>query len=637
MRSVILLTLLLCQNKVIKGDTKSLKEKIYPSSFFIKEDNLQNESPRYGSSSQTQRTCQPNPYGIGCPRSVTCDHRDIYRTIDGTCNNFYNPLWGSSLMPFNRFLPSAYEDGISIPRGIGRQTPLPKPRTISLALGNAPQVVRNNENSLMLMQWGQYVDHDIVFTPERHETIPCCADDKNLATSDECLPLDVRGDPFYQQFSVRCLRFVRSLIADPSCYCNKPVEQINDLTSYIDASQVYGSNEAQMVELRSFQGGKLKIGPGNEGGSCTAVCPLIFLPVRNRGGKQEYFSGDSRVEEQPGLTSIHTIFVRMHNFLVRRLKIKHPEYSDETLFQEGRRIVGAVFQQITYGEFLPIILGNASMTKNCLSPQSPSSDFYDVHYDKDIDATANNVFAAAAFRFGHSLVKDIFTLPDLQVKLSESFNNHSRTLNPGSYPSDFCEGIVSDVTENFDHVLVDALRNHLEAKYPYHFGSDLLARNIMRARDHGIPPYTEWRKFCKLDEIRTFDDLSKVMPKSTAEVFRNLYSSVDDIDLFPAAISETSSTDGLVGPTLRCILEKQFHNLKVGDRFWFESAFQPKPFTMDQLKSIRATCLSALICQFTDVTAIQPEVMKPVNANNPKIPCRQILARGIQKGIDHFW
>ncbi|KAB7500918.1 hypothetical protein Anas_04317, partial [Armadillidium nasatum] len=124
------------------------------------------------------------------------------------------------------------------------------------------------------------------------------------------------------------------------------------------------------------------------------------------------------------------------------------------------------------------------------------------------------------------------------------------------------------------------------------------------------------------------------MPKSTAEVFRNLYSSVDDIDLFPAAISETSFTDGLVGPTLRCILEKQFHNLKVGDRFWFESAFQPKPFTMDQLKSIRATRLSAMICQFTDITAVQPEVMKPVQANNPKTPCRQILARGIQKGVD---
>ena len=46
-----------------------------------------------------------------CNREVTCDENAIYRTIDGTCNNLENPLWGSAGLQHWRILPFSYDVG----------------------------------------------------------------------------------------------------------------------------------------------------------------------------------------------------------------------------------------------------------------------------------------------------------------------------------------------------------------------------------------------------------------------------------------------------------------------------------------------------------------------------------------------
>lgn len=120
-------------------------------------------------------------------------------------------------------------------------------------------------------------------------------------------------------------------------------------------------------------------------------------------------AGDGRLSEQPALISLHVVFLRLHNRLATQLAGLNSHWSDEKIFQESRKIVGALVQHVTYREFLPIVLGNEVMRIFDLEPLDEG--YYKGH-DQSVNPGIANAFAAAAFRFGHSLVQQSFVRYD---------------------------------------------------------------------------------------------------------------------------------------------------------------------------------------------------------------------------------
>ncbi|UYV81292.1 hypothetical protein LAZ67_20000677 [Cordylochernes scorpioides] len=291
---------------------------------------------------------------------------------------------------------------------------------------------------------------------------------------------------------------------------------------------------------------------------------------------------DERVNEHLTLTAMHTLWMRQHNKMAAQLMALNPHWDDERIYQESRRIVVALLQHITFSEFLPMILGYTTMEKFELTLLKEG---FSETYDPSINPSIANVFAAAAYRFGHTLVQSHSPMMNKrgQVLATPPLQNQFFNPEPFQQPSTLdllLQGLLNTPAQKYDRFVTSQLTTHLFQQQGHEYGMDLVALNVQRAREHGVPGYNDWRTFCHLPRVRHFHQLTAIMHPDSAEAFRRLYRHVDDIDLFPAGISEFSLPNATLGPTLACLVAEQFRRLKRGDRFWYENGGFLGSFTL---------------------------------------------------------
>jgi hypothetical protein len=480
------------------------------------------------------------------------------RSIDGSANNLANPQWGAAGTMLLRAADNSYSSGAYYPGdgsgatfygGPGSNTIVPNPRDISNTLYDTGNKFYANSRGLsnMLWQWGQFLDHDISLS--NTSSSPTEFAPILMAPSDPMAPL---------------IPFQRSLYGPGTgTSASNPRQQVNTITSYIDASNVYGSDPVREAALRDLgNGGRLKTSTGN-------MLPYNTAGLPNGGGPDPSFfvAGDVRTNEQAGLTAMHTLFNREHNRLAGLLAEQNPTWDDDDLYQTARKIVGAEMQSITYREFLPALLG-ANNARN-LSPF-----LYD--YDPLMDAGINNEFATAVYRFGHSMLPEELKLARMPGAKADTLSLKDAFFNPAFLGSDgtgqtkhldqLLLGLSTTVAQEIDTKVADAIRNFLFGA-PGSGGMDLASLNIQRGRDHGLPSYNEMRIAYGLEPVSSFAEITK--DPTVQKKLKQLYGAVHDIDPWVGGLAEDHIRGGGVGELMYTVMTDQFMSLRDGDSFFY--------------------------------------------------------------------
>jgi peroxidase len=522
-----------------------------------------------------------------------------FRTITGENNNLANPTWGKAGSFLLRCSAGAFYGGPTHTWEMGGEG-RPNPREVSnIVFSQSDMVFDEGGRSDMVWQWGQFIDHDLALTH---------------ATTDDAVHIAVpTGDPIFDPGSQgkSMLPFFRSV----SVYEDGMPwrEQPGVLTQLVDASMIYGSDDFKALWLRELSGGRLRT---------TVHAAGVFPPygdgiVENdpgpafgpHGGDHTHMfvAGDVRANEQSGLLSMHTLWVREHNRIADLLAAANPSWDDEELYQRARSVVSALVQNITYDEFLPTLLG-----KDALPPYTG--------YDPTVNPGLLTEFAASAYRVGHTMLsteilrlgEDQQPIPQGNLMLRNMFFDPTIVLDNGGIEP-ILRGLASGNMQKIDTNVIDDVRNMLFG-HPSIGGMDLVSLNIQRARDHGLPDYNTVRVAFGLAPKMTFAEIT-----SDPEVQMRLeaaYGDTSNMDLWPGLLAEDHVPGAAVGETLRTILVDQFTRLRDGDRFFYLNPDEPSDLagtlaalgmTLDDLD---ATTLGQVIKRNTNIIWLHDYVFR---------------------------
>jgi peroxidase len=501
------------------------------------------------------------------PRSGGMLHE--FRPIGGVRNNL--------LHPHHNAVPGSAELAIAPLRFANPVTlepmPGPNPRTISNAIaggasdsGDDSQTT-DNVASAWLYVFGQFLDHDL-----------------SLETSSPNGPpigiVVPSGDPVFPDGGV--IQMTRD-VKHPHTHTI-----INTTAGYLDLSQLYGSTQEAAASLRA-RDGPLK---SSHDGQALQIINGHFV------------SGDPRVDENPELAMTTMLFMREHNYWVAELKRQHPDWTGNQFYEMARAITTAEYQNIIYSEYLPVLIGQV------LGPYTG--------YDPRANAQVTQEFTTAAFRVGHSQISETQSGRDNDGKVTYTqslaqafFNTPEETLSNGV--NALMRNVTAEFSQATDVYTVPVLRNMLFAPLPGGNVAlvDLIAIDIQRGRDVGLATLNQTRKALGLAPHASFAALTS--DTKLQQQFQAQYGDIDQVDLFMGGQAERHAEGAVVGETFQAIIAKQFHALRVGDRFFWAN----QGFDRDTAARIAQTTLSQVIKRNTDTL---------------RVPLNAFIAEGERKG-----
>uniref|UniRef100_A0A915J7Z2 NAD(P)H oxidase (H2O2-forming) n=1 Tax=Romanomermis culicivorax TaxID=13658 RepID=A0A915J7Z2_ROMCU len=533
-----------------------------------------------------------------------------FQRYDGWYNNLAHPEWGSAGSRLYRHMPSAYSDGIYM-----LDENLPSARLVSDTVFKGQDGMSNERNiTTMFAFFSQVVAYEIMQASD----VSCPLEMHKIAVNkcDDVFDSQCEGGSM--------MPFLRAKYDKRTGEgLNSPREQVNERTSWIDASFLYSVQEPWVNAMRSFHSGLLREGvmPNYPPLNSERV-PLINPPPpqvhRLVDPERLFLLGDSRVNENPALLSMGLMLYRWHNYQARRLKVQHPDWTDDDLFHRSRQMVIATLQNIIMYEFLPVLIDEPVAPYKGHNPHLPPG--------------VSHLFAAAAFRYPHTWIPPGLFLRNGKCRYEDNVGGYPaiRLCNTWWNSQDNIQrysmdqvilGMASQIAERDDHVMVHDLRDYLFG--PMHFSRrDLAALSIMRGRDNGLMDYNSARKFFNLTIAKKWSDINPQLHKEDPKLFENLKTLYNDkietLDVYVGGLLEANGHN--MGALFKTIVKEQFYRTRDADRFWFEN-LNNGLFTEKEIKEIKKVKMYDLIIKTTNIE--EEHVQKNVFYFQHGDPCPQ--------------
>ncbi|XP_041034593.1 dual oxidase 1-like isoform X1 [Carcharodon carcharias] len=501
-----------------------------------------------------------------CPSLTSAVLNWEIQRYDGWYNNLAHHSRGTVGAPFVRLLPANYADGVL--EAI-QEPGLPNPRSISnVAMQGMSGIPCDRNRTVLFVYFGFHVIDEIV----EGTGSGCPAEFLNIQVPS--------GDPVFDPNSTGSVQlpFQRSQWATSSGQSpNNPRLQINHATTWIDGSSIYGSSHSWSDALRTFSDGLLASGSDKllprQGTGLIRLWKTADPATKQHGIQGLFDFGNARANESPFLQAESIIWFRYHNYLAAQLKAQNPTWTDEDLFQNARKRVIATFQRIIFYEWLPAFIGqNVSRYGG---------------YKKQVDPGISPEFQSAAIRIINSLVPSgvymrtkacLFrnvTNVNREDRAFRMCNNFWSRENPNlKGPQDIDDvilGMASQIAEREDNVVVSDLRDFMYG--PLRFTrSDVVALDIQRGRDSGLPSYNQARQIFDLQPITNWSSLNTRLHSEKPELFDQLAALYkNDISKLEMLVGGFLESDGDTERLFPILIRDQFERIRDGDRFWFEN------------------------------------------------------------------
>ena len=311
-------------------------------------------------------------------------------------------------------------------------------------------------------------------------------------------------------------------------------------THEIDLSQLYGANPKETNALRDPEQPMLlasQVADGEE------LPPDLFGPegaahrefaaLRSADPRSEWVDnaqllamGSNAANAHIGFALFNTLFLREHNRVARALAADNPAWDEDRIFAATRSVLTVVFIKILLEEFV-----------NHIHP---------FHFQFRLDPRGfdgqrwmrpnwNTVEANLLYRW-HSLMPSQVELGPELLPLQDAGYRTKELLS--------AHGLAA---------IVDSASRQPAGRVGLHNTAEFLLTttelpSIAAGRQARLRGYNDYRVACQFRPARTFEEITRD-PQVIAEL-RNLYGSVDDVELYVGAFAEDIRPNSVLPPLL---------------------------------------------------------------------------------------